>query len=283
MIRFVSSRRAARKSSRVLWGALKASVAAGALAVMLLGMSPQAAVAGEEGASKGESTGTFSDNDPLEPLNRTIYGVNYVVDHTLLRPLAYAYRDGTPDYLQSRVSNVLRNLKAPVVLANDSLQGEWVRAGDTGMRFLINSTIGLLGVFDVATDWGYPYHNEDFGQTMAVAGLGEGPYLVLPLLGPSNARDAVGSAVDWFVDPMRMYDATRNPSWAPEADYARMGATALNMRKDYLDTIDELEKQSLDTYVSMRSAYRQIRVREISNSETVAPTVNGSEFDTPKN
>src|SRR5690606_17780478 len=114
---------------------------------------------------------------------------NDMVDTLVLQPAAATYRFIVPEPVQDGIRNVLRNLNGPVILANDLLQGEFDRAGDTAMRFLINSTIGLAGIFDVASDWGYEYHDEDFGQTLASWGVGEGFYLVLPLLGPSNLRD----------------------------------------------------------------------------------------------
>jgi phospholipid-binding lipoprotein MlaA len=253
-----------------------ATVGTAVLSASVAGSSPAQAQ-----AAQAESASTSWAFDPLEPLNRTVHGVNYVADHVFLRPIAYAYRDGVPDVIRSKVTNTLRNLKSPIVLANDLLQGEWHRAGDTTMRFLINSTVGVLGIFDVATEWGYPYHQEDFGQTLAVAGIGDGPYLVLPLLGPSNSRDAVGVAVDWFFDPLRLYGATQNPNWEPEVTLTRTGLTAVDTTSHYLDTLEELERSSIDTYATMRSAYGQIRQRQIQNisGAEAAPSVSGAAFD----
>lgn len=213
--------------------------------------------------------------DPLEPFNRTVYGFNWYVDHVFLRPVAYAYRDGVPDPARQGVRNVLRNLKAPVVLLNDSLQGEWQRAETTAMRFLINSTIGLLGLFDVADGMGYPYHDEDFGQTLAVHGVDSGPFLMLPLLGPSNLRDGVGQAVDWAIDPFRVYAATQNPNWHPEAGYARTGLTVVDTREELLDPIDEIERSSLDTYAALRTTYAQWRAAAIRNADAGGDRTNG--------
>jgi phospholipid-binding lipoprotein MlaA len=139
----------------------------------------------------------------------------------------------------------------------------------------------VLGIFDVATDWGYPYHQEDFGQTLAVAGVGEGPYLVLPLVGPSNARDAVGLAVDWFFDPVRLYGATQNPNWEPEFTWTRTGMTAVDTSAAYLDSLEELERSSIDTYAAMRSAYGQLRQRQIQNmtADEASASVSGASFD----
>lgn len=217
-------------------------------------------------------------NDPLEPVNRAVYGVNQAVDYVLLRPLAYAYRDGLPDPIQERIGNTLRNLASPVVLANDLMQGEWDRAWTTFMRFLINSTWGLAGLHDIAAPMGFKRHDEDFGQTLATAGVGEGPYLVLPLLGPSNARDAVGRAVDWAMDPVRILAAAKN--W-DEFQWTRTGLTIVDARASLIDPINEIERSSLDTYVALRSMYRQRRAAEISNQPAgaYAGGVDGASFD----
>ncbi len=141
------------------------------------------------------------DNDPLEFVNRFTFAFNGALDTMVLQPAAATYRFLLPDPVQDGVRNAMRNIGAPVVFANDIFQGEWERAETTAMRFLINTTLGVAGIFDVAAEWGYEYHDEDFGQTLAVWGVGEGFYLVLPLLGPSTARDTVGLVVDSFIDP----------------------------------------------------------------------------------
>lgn len=222
--------------------------------------------------------------DPLEPFNRTVYGVNWYLDHVFLRPVALTYRAGVPEPARNGVRNVLRNLKAPVVLVNDGLQGEWTRAETTAMRFLINTTVGLLGILDVAKDMGYPYHDEDFGQTLAVHGAGTGPYLMLPLLGPSNLRDGVGLAVDWALDPFRLYAATQNPGWDPEALYARTGMTVVDTREELLDPIEEIEASSIDTYAALRTMYHQRRIAAIRNADAggmpqMGSAVDGNAFD----
>ncbi|MEK7246697.1 MAG: VacJ family lipoprotein, partial [Pseudomonadota bacterium] len=135
-------------------------------------------------------------NDPIEPANRVIFAFNRAIDAAILKPLAKIYRDFTPKIFQDAVGNILANLRAPVVLANDVLQGEGKRAGNTLARFVVNSTVGLGGMIDAASEMGVPRHAEDFGQTLAVWGVPEGPYLMLPLFGPSNPRDLVGLAAD---------------------------------------------------------------------------------------
>jgi len=214
-------------------------------------------------------------NDPIEPVNRAIHGFNQAVDTVILRPVAWTYREAVPDPLQERIGNGLRNLKSPVILANDLMQGEFDSAWITFMRLLINSTWGLAGLHDVAGEMGFVYHNEDFGQTLAVAGIDEGPYLVLPILGPSNPRDTVGLVVDWVMDPFRIYTSAKNME---EANYIRTGLQIIDSRAGLIDALDDVERTSLDTYVSYRTLYRQRRAAEIKN-KTVGHEVEGEAFD----
>jgi phospholipid-binding lipoprotein MlaA len=214
-----------------------------------------------------------ADNDPIEPFNRAIFDFNLVVDDVLIRPAAIAYRDVVPQPARDGVHNVIENLRAPIVLANDVLQAEPERAGTTALRFLINSTFGLLGIFDVARDAGYPAHSEDFGQTFASWGIGEGPYLVLPIFGPSNPRDATGLVTEWYVDPLNRWMDNTDRDWVI---WTRAGLRGLDARERNIDTIDELKKTSIDFYAAVRSLYRQRRAEEIRNSrptsESPSPT-----------
>jgi len=204
-------------------------------------------------------------NDPLEPMNRYFFEVNYALDELFLKPIAGWYYIALPNPAQDGVRNFLRNLSSPVILANDLFQGEASRAGTTLVRFLVNSTIGIAGFIDVASEMGFVYHDEDFGQTLAVAGADEGPYLVLPLLGPSNPRDGFGRIVDVFLDPLT-YIAPGNES-LEALMYARAGATAVDSRARNLKTLDEVREGSLDYYATIRSLYRQQRDDAIRNGE----------------
>jgi len=204
-------------------------------------------------------------NDPLEPLNRAIFTFNRGVDTLILRPAATLYRGFVPPPIQDMVGNFLNNLKTPVVLLNDVLQGENDRAMNTLSRFAINTTVGVLGFGDPATDMGYPDHSEDFGQTLARWGLGDGPYLVLPILGPSNPRDAVGKVVDVLTDPVWHYAQNTDKEYIPNE---RFVAEAIDFRARNMEAIDDMEKTSLDYYAAVRSLYRQIRADEINNGET---------------
>ncbi|MFN4276952.1 MAG: VacJ family lipoprotein [Ferrovibrio sp.] len=210
-------------------------------------------------------------NDPLEPVNRALFEFHQVLDHFLLKPAAFTYTMLVPEPARDGVRNALLNLKTPVFLANDLMQGETGRAGVTLQRFAINSTVGVLGVIDAADKWfGIPAHTEDFGQTLATWGADEGPYLFIPVIGPSNPRDLVGLAADSAMDPLNWYlHNTDREGWI----YARTGLAGLDARAELLDTLDNLEKTSLDYYVTLRSVYRQRRADEIANRKPRQPSV----------
>lgn len=251
-------------------GRIASRLTATALAALLL--------AGCATASQGSGESAMDQtNDPLEPANRAVFAFNQVVDKAVLKPVAQGYRAAVPQFGRDRVSDFLSNLKSPIVLANDLLQAEFERAGITVSRFLLNSTFGVLGIMDVAGPMGLPGHSEDFGQTFAVWGVGEGPYLVLPLLGPSNPRDTVGLVSEWYLDPVNIYFDNESIDWA---QWTRTGVTAVDARERALDPLDELERSSLDFYSALRSLYRQRRDAEIRNSNgSAAQPTNGLSFD----
>ncbi len=210
-----------------------------------------------------------TENDPFELLNRFTFAFNLMLDTMVFQPVAAAYNFFLPVEVRNSVRNTVRNLRSPLILVNDLLQGELARAETTLVRFLLNSTIGVLGLFDVAADMGYPYHDEDFGQTLGAHGMGEGFYLVLPILGPSNPRDGIGMLVDMYLDPM---------AYAAEAadveDFllARTVAGGIDKRARNIDTIEDLKRDSIDFYARVRSLYRQSRVNEINNGEAPEDT-----------
>lgn len=201
-------------------------------------------------------------NDPLEGTNRFIYRVNDKVDTYVVRPVAVAYRDYVPGAVRRPIRNVLNNLASPIILSNDVLQGKPRRAGDTMMRFLINSTAGAVGLFDVASGWGYPRHSTDFGVTLALWDVGSGPYLFLPLLGPSNVRDGAGYAGDIVFDPLTW--ATFGGSSAVEG--AQFGINAVDTRERLIDPIDDVKRTALDPYATFRSVYGQNRQSTIDET-----------------
>jgi phospholipid-binding lipoprotein MlaA len=190
--------------------------------------------------------------DPLEPMNRGIYAFNDKFDNVIARPVARVYRGALHAEIRDRVRNFFSNLADPLIGVNNVLQGKFEDGFFDWVRFGFNTTIGLFGIHDVATDMGYEKHNEDFGQTFGAWGAPAGPYLVLPFLGSSTVRDGAGTGIDFFVDPMRLI----------EPDGLRYGLWALrftNARADLLDASQLLEEAALDRYVFLRDAYFQRR------------------------
>ncbi len=214
-----------------------------------------------------------SDGDPLETPNRFIFALNEGLDVMVIKPAAATYRFLLPNMVRDSVRNFIRNLESPVILANDVLQGELDRAETTVMRFLINSTAGVLGLFDVAAGWGYEYHDEDFGQTLGSYGAGEGAYLVLPLLGPSSIRDGAGLVVDSFLDPLTYLVSQ-------EILLARRGVKGIDTRSRHIETVEEIQRDAIDFYARVRSLYRQHRQDAIQNglpaADSPAPGLSGT-------
>ncbi len=204
-----------------------------------------------------------ANNDPLEPTNRFFYRVNDVIDTNVLQPVARGYRYVVPGAVRRSIGHALTNVASPVVFANDVLQGHPRYAAETVTRFVVNSTVGLGGFFDVADDLGLPPHRgAGFGTTLAIWGVGDGPFLFLPLLGPSNVRDTAGLAGNVVLDPF---------TWASfggvnALEGSRFGAGAVDTREQLLDPVDQVKKDSLDPYATFRSVYRQSRAAEIEGA-----------------
>lgn len=211
--------------------------------------------------------------DPLEPVNRLVFGINEIVDFVVLRPVSLAYRTLVPQHLRTGVNNALHNWSTPVVLANDLLQGRPDKAKKTFVRFLVNSTAGFGGIVDAAAAAGMPRHSEDFGQTLAVWGLESGPYVVLPLLGPSNFRDTIGLAVDTVTHPATwlMWDLQMHERTAP------VMAWTVSTHEGYLDEFDALRSTSPDFYATIRGVYAQRRATEIADGSLLLEPVDGSQ------
>lgn len=219
-------------------------------------------------ASEPEARAEFdANNDPLEPLNRALFFVNDGLDTLVLRPAAEMYRLFLPPIIRASVSNALANLRSPVIVANDLLQGETERARITVERFAINTTLGIGGIMDPATGLGRPRHSEDFGQTLAVWGAGEGFYLFVPGLGPSSLRDSIGFGVDILLDPL-FWITLRPDSTDTAVRATRTAATVLSQREAVIETVDRVRRDSLDPYATFRSGWRQQRQREIRNGRT---------------
>ena len=230
------------------------------IAVMLVAFSASSLPAQEKDAEPDNEI-----SDPLESFNRAMFDFNLFLDDAIGKPLAEAYRNVLPEPVRDSIRNFIRNLNSPVILANDLLQGEGERANDTLARFLVNSTLGVGGLFDVAFDMGYSYHSEDFGQTLAVHGVKEGPYLVLPVLGPSSLRGTTGKAVDTFLNPLTYIAAANDADiWL----YGMRGTDAVDFRSRNIESLDQLKRDSLDFYSLIRSIYDQHRRNEILNGKT---------------
>lgn len=195
-------------------------------------------------------------SDPIEPVNRAIFAFNDVFDRFLFEPVAKIYDAVFPGFVKNSVQSFMRNLRTPWILANNLLQGDINDAGVSAARFVINSTVGIAGLIDVAAKQGLPYEDEDFGQTLAVWGVGDGMYIVLPILGPSNARDTVGKVADYLADPLRIWAHNTDNDWVY---YTRGAVEAIDNRARAIKAIDDLRRNSLDYYAAMRSAYTQRR------------------------
>src|SRR6185437_1845471 len=224
-------------------------------------LSTIAALSLAAGLSACATTDTSGQNDPYEQTNRQIFDLDQKLDHAVARPVAVFYNHAVPQIARDGIHNVLANLDSPVIFANDILQGETTRGGQTLGRTVVNSTLGLGGLVDFAAKIGIPAHDEDFGQTLAVWGADEGPYLVLPLLAPSNPRELVGMGGDTAMDPFTWarFHGSRTFS------FVRAGLGVIDLRARNVDNLDQIERTSVDLYATTRSLYRQHRNAEIRN------------------
>ncbi|GGO06955.1 hypothetical protein GCM10007972_05760 [Iodidimonas muriae] len=203
-------------------------------------------------------------NDPYEPFNRAMWKVNSALDTVILQPITWVYRTIVPDPFRQAVTNIYANAKMPLVIVNSLLQGEPGRAGIATKRFLANTVLGIGGIADPATAFGIDNVDEDFGQTLAVWGVGDGPYLVLPIIGPTNPRDTVGFIGDTLSEPVGLGLDIADKKWT------KRGWTAggvIEARDRNWGIIKELMKAD-DPYAFARSAFRQRRKYEISNGKT---------------
>lgn len=213
-------------------------------------------------ASRGAATA----GDPLERLNREVFDVNVILDDNVIRPIAVGYRRAVPSYARTRIRLVLSNLQEPRILINNLLQFRLLDAGHTTMRFFLNSTVGLGGLFDIATPAGIAQRSGDFGQTLHVWGLAPGPYLMLPVAGPSNPRDLVGLVTDGFLNPI---------AWLLplEATIVRSAAEGVDLREQNIENVDELRRGSLDFYARLRSVWQQRRDAELGMQTDTVPVL----------
>ena len=201
--------------------------------------------------------------DPLEPINRAIFGFNNAADRIILEPIAKGYRK-LPSPIQSGISNFLSNLKMPLVIVNQLLQGQGGNAVESSGRFIVNSTVGLVGIMDVADNLGLEEKEEDFGQTLATWGIGDGFYIVLPLFGPSNLRDTTGMILTYATDPINAYAIREGEQWIIPF---RTATNAIDQRSRIIDEVNALRDNSLDYYAAVRSSYYQNRKAAIDNTD----------------
>jgi phospholipid-binding lipoprotein MlaA len=203
-------------------------------------------------ASTEASDASGADYDPWQRMNRGIFWFNDQADHYVLEPVAKGWDVVMPEPAETSISNFFANLRFPVVMANNLLQGKPGAAAIDVGRFMVNTTFGIGGLFDPAAIWGLQRHNEDFGQTLGVWGVGPGPYLVLPLLGPSNPRDTAGIPVDYVLSITPLFF---NSYWWTGAGIVNI----VNTRAQYLDEVRNAKEASLDYYIFARNAYYQRR------------------------
>jgi len=203
------------------------------------------------GLLSGCATGT-NPSDPFEPVNRGIYQFNEGLDKAILKPIAQGYRFVVPQFVRGSISNFFSNINDVVVMLNNVLQGKFTTAYSDFGRIAMNSTLGIVGLFDIASEAGIEKHDEDFGQTLGYYGVQDGPYLVLPLWGPSTVRDTAGRLVDYYLDPVTYVRPlrARNSAWA---------VRIVSRRAELLDASSVLETAALDQYEFVRDAYLQRR------------------------
>ena len=204
-------------------------------------------------------------NDPLEPMNRFFFDFNRTLDQRAALPAATFYTDTLPRPVRGSIHNVLANLSGPVNVANDILEVRLNNAGLAAARFVINSTIGVAGIFDVATDWGMPEHARDFGETMGTYGIPQGPYLVLPFRGPTAVRDLAGNYVDGFFSPL--YYMHVQFSGKQYVGLVKSTLGSVDNRAANLLTYRDIERASVDFYATMRAYYRQRRERQVEDTQ----------------
>lgn len=198
------------------------------------------------------------DYDPIEPVNRGIFQFNHAIDVVLLKPIAQGYDAVVPERGKVMVSNFVYNIKEPVTFVNSILQADANNSFSTLWRFMLNSTIGIGGLFDVASEVGLKNRETGLGDTFAIYGADAGPYIVIPIIGPSNVRDGLGRLGDYFADPVSY---TKDPVF-----YSVVGVKTVDARYHSLKIIDDIYAHSLDPYATIRSGYSQRRLAEIKSA-----------------
>jgi len=237
--------------------------------------------AGTDGTNEMSKKNNGNVKDCFEGLNRGIFAFNQALDKIIIEPVAKGYRY-LPSPLRKGTSNALNNISLVVTIPNNVLQGDIAEAGKNSVRLIINSTIGVLGIFDPASSMGFnDYEKEDWGQTLGKWGVGEGCYIVLPVLGPSTLRDATASLVN-YSGGNAWYNVTvkEDTHYFSDFDYyASRGLTGVDFRAKNIESFDNLEKNSLVFYASVKSLYIQDRKKRILNSDEIVDTLDDSDWE----
>jgi phospholipid-binding lipoprotein MlaA len=213
-------------------------------------------------------------DDPLEPMNRYFFDFNQKLDRNAALPAATFYTDTMPNPARRGIHNFLDNLGGPVNVANDLLQAQFENAGKAAARFIVNTTVGVVGIFDVADGWGLPGRDRDFGETLGVYGVPQGPYLVLPFRGPTAVRDLSGNYVDGFFSPLYYLHVQYTGKQYVGLIKSTIGS--VDNRAQNIVTYRDIERASVDFYATMRDYYRQRRDRQIE--DTNSPTAELPDF-----
>ena len=237
--------------------------------------------AGTDGKKEMSKNSNGEVKDCFEGINRGIFAFNQLLDNVIIEPIAKGYRY-LPSPIRTGTSNALSNLSLVVTIPNNLLQGDAGLAGKNTARFVVNSTIGILGIFDPASKLGLnDYEKEDWGQTFAKWGVGEGCYIVLPVLGPSTLRDATASIIN-YTGGNAWYNITvdEDTQYVSDFDfYASRGMTGIDFRAKNIESFDNLEKNSIDFYASVKSLWLQDRKKRILNSDEIIDTLDDSDWE----
>lgn len=230
------------------------------------------AIAESESLDEMETAGTNDISDPFEEVNRKMFWFNDKLDVYAIEPISQVYHYALPEEVRTSVSNFFQNLRYPIFLVSDIFQFKLEQAGNHTARFAINTTIGIVGLFDFAANWGFERHDEDFGTTLAYYGLGDGPYLVLPVLGPSSLRDAFGQVVNISINPIwHIFDLDISPRIANTIVPTLAGVRLVDNRERCIEEIDSAKLYSLDYYIFVRAAYKKSRdslINDLVNYES---------------
>ena len=252
--------------------------------VMVLLLWCTISYAGSTGSEKLNKSSSSTANECFEGVSRAMFSFNQAMDNVIFEPIAKGYRV-LPMVVRNGTSNVMNNISNLLTIPNNVLQGDFAEAGNTVARLAINTTVGILGFFDPAEKMGFPKRGkEDYGQTLGVWGTGSGCYFVLPILGPTTVRDFTGTVANLWGDPWYNMTTASDPMMAEglfnEGDYyIEKGTSALDFRAKNIDSFNNLEKNSIDLYASIKSFYLQNRNKKISNSEKIVETQDESDWE----